>query len=146
MSGPKAYDCAAEAIRRAMAETTDQALARRELVRLATLAASSHNTQPWRFRLARNEVTVLPDFARRCPVVDPDDAPLFKSLGCAVENLIHAASAEGFCGDLSIDEASGAIAVRQELEGERALLPVQNGRAPLAPYSLRRPSEVTIAA
>jgi nitroreductase len=114
MSSTKAYDCAAEEIRRAMADTTDPALARREWVRLATLAASSHNTQPWRFRLARNEITVLPDFARRCPVVDPDDAHLFKSLGCAVENLIHAAAAQGYAGEVSIDETSGAIAVRLE--------------------------------
>ncbi len=62
-----------------------------ELVRLACLAANSHNTQPWKFRFAANSLTVLPDFSRRTPVVDPDDHHLFASLGCAVENIIQAA-------------------------------------------------------
>ena len=67
----------------------------RELVRFATLAANSHNTQPWTFAVGDNEITVAPDFHRRCPAVDPDDHHLFASLGCAVENLAHAAAAFG---------------------------------------------------
>jgi hypothetical protein len=67
----------------------------RELVRFATLAANSHNTQPWIFSAKPNEITVAPDFSRRCPAVDPDDHHLFASLGCAVENLTHAAAALG---------------------------------------------------
>ena len=31
----------------------------RDLVRQATLAASSHNTQPWRFRLGERSITIL---------------------------------------------------------------------------------------
>ena len=68
----------------------------RELVRCATLAPSSHNTQCWKFRLASRSIAILPDFARRCPVVDPDDHHLFISLGCATENLVQAAAAHGF--------------------------------------------------
>jgi hypothetical protein len=60
----------------------------RELVRYATLAPSSHNTQCWRFKLEKNLISILPDFARRCPAVDPDDHHLFVSLGCATENLV----------------------------------------------------------
>lgn len=67
----------------------------RELVRYATLAANSHNTQPWRFRVEQDRISILPDFSRRCPVVDPDDHHLFASLGCAAENLVHAAAAIG---------------------------------------------------
>lgn len=67
----------------------------RELVRQATLAASSHNTQPWKFRVAEQSITILPDFERRTPVVDPDDHHLFVSLGCATENLVHAAAGHG---------------------------------------------------
>ncbi len=57
----------------------------RELVRYATLAPSSHNTQCWQFALdARGRaITLLPDLTRRCPAVDPDDHHLFVSLGCA---------------------------------------------------------------
>lgn len=71
----------------------------RELVRYATLAANSHNSQPWRFiatqRAAGGSIIIAPDFARRCPAVDPDDRHLFASLGCAAENLVHAAAAMG---------------------------------------------------
>jgi hypothetical protein len=67
----------------------------RELVRYATLAANSHNTQPWTFKISDGNITIAPDFSRRCPAVDPDDHHLFVSLGCATENLIQAASATG---------------------------------------------------
>ena len=54
-----------------------------DLVRYATLAASSHNTQPWRFKLEPARITILSDLTRRCPAVDPDDHHLYASLGCA---------------------------------------------------------------
>jgi hypothetical protein len=82
-----------------------------ELVRLATLAASSHNTQPWTFRLEDKAVTVLPDFSRRCPVVDPDDGHLYKSLGCAAENVVHAAAAQGHVTQVAFDREESAIRV-----------------------------------
>lgn len=72
----------------------------RELVRYATLAPSSHNTQCWKFRLGEQSVSILPDYQRRCPIVDPDDHHLFVSLGCAVENLVQAASAMGLRGNV----------------------------------------------
>jgi hypothetical protein len=75
----------------------------RELVRVATLAPSSHNTQCWRFAVADTKtsgkpgmVWIAPDLSRRCPAVDPDDHHLFVSLGCATENLAQAAQAQGF--------------------------------------------------
>lgn len=67
----------------------------RDFVRFATLAANSHNTQPWKFRIAENTVDILPDFSRRTPVVDPDDHHLYITLGCAAENLVIAANANG---------------------------------------------------
>ena len=72
-----------------------------DLVRQATLAASSHNTQPWTFRLLADGMDILPDFSRRLPVVDPDDHHLFASLGCAAENLLHASAAAGLKGHYS---------------------------------------------
>jgi hypothetical protein len=67
----------------------------RELVRYATLAPSSHNTQCWRFALQDQRITILPDLARRCPAVDPDNHHLYVSLGAAAENLAQAALAHG---------------------------------------------------
>ena len=38
----------------------------RELVRYATLAASSHNTQCWKFGIEDQMISILPDWSRRC--------------------------------------------------------------------------------
>jgi hypothetical protein len=82
----------------------------RELVRAGTLAANSHNTQPWRFSLADTAVTIHPDLTRRCPAVDPDDHHLFASLGFAVENMVQAAPVLGFNATPALDASSdGAI-------------------------------------
>ncbi len=78
-----------------------------DLVRYAALAANSHNTQPWRFRRVGMGVEILPDLARRTPVVDPDDHHLFASLGCAAENLSLAAAQSGRTGDVAFDPADG---------------------------------------
>ncbi|HEU0076968.1 MAG TPA: nitroreductase family protein [Longimicrobiaceae bacterium] len=63
----------------------------RELVRLATLAPSSHNTQPWRFRAEEDRVEVLADFERWLRFADGDRRELYLSVGCALENLLVAA-------------------------------------------------------
>ncbi len=98
----------------------DGAVLGRELVRYATLAPSSHNTQCWKFALEGNgrSIAILPDLARRCPAVDPDDHHLFVSLGCAAENLIQAALAHGLRGDAHFDPTSDAV--RVALEATRA--------------------------
>jgi len=85
----------------------------RELVRCATLAPSSHNTQCWKFAIDANgrSISILPDLARRCPAVDPDDHHLFVSLGCATENLIQAALAHGLKGEAQFDAAGNTVRV-----------------------------------
>lgn len=90
-----------------------------DLIRFATLAANSHNTQAWRFRASDGRIDILPDAARRTPAVDPDDHHLFASLGCAAENLSIAAAARGLPGEVTFgaagdgsvrfDYAAGAI-------------------------------------
>ena len=71
------------------------------LAHYATLAANSHNTQPWRFSLDGGRVAILPDHARATPIVDPDDHHLYASLGCAAENLALAAGAAGAATEIS---------------------------------------------
>jgi len=85
--------------------------ARRELVRYAILAANSHNTQPWQFRLSDRSILVLPDPGRRLPAVDPDDHHVFASLGCAVENMVQAARAFGLRAVPSYDPNARGIRV-----------------------------------
>jgi hypothetical protein len=117
VAGSRAYDEAASAVRRPgpVGRRDD-----RELVRLATLAASSHNTQPWLFRIASDAIAIVPDRTRRCPVVDPDDAHLYKSLGCAAENLVHAASMQGCAADVDYDDAADTVVVALEESAEVA--------------------------
>ncbi|MEO1205490.1 MAG: Tat pathway signal protein [Pseudomonadota bacterium] len=88
----KTYDEAVELIWRPL----DVMGGVREIVRAGTLAANSHNTQPWRFTVSEKRITIKPDVTRRCPAVDPDDHHLFASLGCAVENMVQAAALLGF--------------------------------------------------
>jgi hypothetical protein len=103
---------AARALRRPLTSNGDKVLLMRELVRYATLAPSSHNTQCWTFHLQENSVMIRPDLARRCPVVDPDDHHLHVSLGCAIENLAQAALAVGLHAETRFDPTgSGTIKV-----------------------------------
>jgi hypothetical protein len=85
----------------------------RELVRHATLAPSSHNTQCWKFAIDGDGrgITILPDLSRRCPAVDPDDHHLFVSLGCAAENLFQAALAYGLHAEISFDAVRDVVRV-----------------------------------
>jgi hypothetical protein len=92
-----------------------------ELVRYASLAASSHNTQCWTFDLQDQAIVIAPDFSRRCPIVDPDDHHLHVSLGCAVENLTQTALAAGLQATALFDPAGlGAITV--DLESTQPLV------------------------
>jgi len=94
------------------------------LVRAATLAPSSHNTQCWKFGLAPDAITILPDLSRRCPAVDPDDHHLYVSLGCAAENIVQAAAANGL-------RAIGAPAAR-DVGYRLQLSPDTSSASPLA--------------
>ena len=108
--------------RPAKAPTGGKALVRQELVRYATLAPSSHNTQCWKFRVKDDAITILPDLARRTPAVDPDDHHLYVSLGCAAENLVQAALANSLKGDVRFDTASaGGGAIKIALEPTQAV-------------------------
>ena len=92
----------------------------RELVRYATLAPSSHNTQCWKFHLEDRSISILPDLSRRCPAADPDDHHLFVSIGCATENLVQAALANGLNGNVVFDDSAGK-ALRVMLEPTKAV-------------------------
>lgn len=61
----------------------------------ATLAPSSHNTQPWRFRVGAQEIDLLGDTGRTMGAADPRLRELHVSLGCALENAVIAAADNG---------------------------------------------------
>jgi hypothetical protein len=113
----------------------------RSIIHNATLAASSHNTQPWKFNTHGSAITILRDLERRCPVVDPDDHHLFASLGCALGNLEIAAGALGFQPSSTFD-ASADGSVRVELTSGPAVESALSGAIPhrqssRAPYDYR---------
>lgn len=86
------------------------------LIEHAIRAPSGHNTQPWRFTLGADCITIAPDFSKRLPVVDPDNRELFISLGCAAENLRIAASHHGYATTTAI-AADGAITITLQQPG-----------------------------
>jgi hypothetical protein len=67
---------------------------RRSAVR-ATFAPSVHNTQPWRFELRPNELSVVADPSRQLRVLDPTGRQLMISCGCALFNVRAALAASG---------------------------------------------------
>jgi Nitroreductase family len=105
-SSDDGYEKAVSEIWRHTTPAATNAMAvQRELVRYATLAASSHNTQCWKFKLGNRQISILPDLDRRCPAVDPDDHHLYTSLGCATENLVQAAKAYGLQSGVDLKSA-----------------------------------------
>lgn len=60
-------------------------------LRYAILAPSTHNSQPWLFKITRNRCTVMIDKSVKLPEGDPSGSYLYISLGCCLENLIVAA-------------------------------------------------------
>lgn len=67
----------------------------RSLIRRAVLAPSSHNTQPWLFRVSDSTIDLWADRTRGLPVNDPEDRELTISCGCALMHLRVAAAAGG---------------------------------------------------
>ena len=112
-----------------------------ELVRYATLAPSSHNTQCWKFALDGQSVIILPDLSRRCPVVDPDDHHLCVSLGCAAENLVQAGLAPGLASEVHFGRTRGVASPVRERHrpGQPAAGPGDPVRTRAHPAALAAP-------
>ena len=83
----------------------------RFLLRYAILAPSSHNSQPWRFRVLGSGIEVAADGRRRLDAADPDRRELYVSVGCAVENLRIAAERFGFAPRVEYPDRIGADGV-----------------------------------
>lgn len=67
-----------------------------QIASYASKAPSGHNTQPWKFHITDDTITIVPNLEVALPVVDGNNRELFISLGCAVENLCIAASYFGY--------------------------------------------------
>ena len=79
----------------------------RRPLRAALLAASPHNTQPWRFEESAASITVYADRARHLGSFDPFRREMHLGLGCAIENFVLAARVFGIATD--VDVAKGRL-------------------------------------
>jgi nitroreductase len=67
-----------------------------DLVRAAILAANPHNSQPWLFKVTTSQIDLYADRRRNLGAVDPFLREMHIGLGCALENLLLAAAANGY--------------------------------------------------
>ena len=72
------------------------------MVSAAVLAANAHNAQPWHFRVATHRVDLFADTSRSLGMMDPLGREMHISLGCALENLVLAAPANGLKSTVSL--------------------------------------------
>jgi hypothetical protein len=72
------------------------------LLSYAVLAPSSHNSQPWLFRVREDYVELYADRTRALPVVDPEDRELLISCGAALFHLCIAMRHFGYEDDVAL--------------------------------------------
>ncbi len=79
------------------------------LLNYAVLAPSGPNTQPWKLSIKDSEVSLIADFSRSLPSLDPTHRTLYLSHGCLLTNILVAAEHFGFGYDVKClpDGSSG---------------------------------------
>ncbi len=116
------------------------------LVRAAILAANPHNSQPWRFRVGDSRIDLFADTARNLGMVDPYRREMHIGLGCALENLVLAAEANGYTHQLALlpDSSDSAHMARINLSAGKPAVSelyqaIPNRHTNRAPYDKTRP-------
>lgn len=76
-----------------------------KILRYASMAGSSHNTQPWKAEVFPNDsILVFADNSRLLDVVDPKGNEMLISVGAFIENLDIAANALGYKTEITVFE------------------------------------------
>jgi len=85
-----------------------------DLVRAAILAANPHNSQPWLFHVTPTQIDLFADYRRNLGTVDPFMREMHIGLGCALENLLLAATANGYITQVTLlpDAADATLVAR----------------------------------
>jgi nitroreductase len=68
----------------------------KQALHAAILAANPHDTQPWAFSAHGASISIFADRARNLGSFDPFRREMHLGIGCAVENLMRAASVNGY--------------------------------------------------
>jgi hypothetical protein len=77
------------------------------MVRAAVLAANAHDSQPWLFDVSNQRIELFADRSRGLGTLDPLLREMELSLGCAIENLVLAARANGFSPSVTLMPSRG---------------------------------------
>ena len=123
------------------------------LVRAAILAASPHNTQPWLFKITNSSIELYVDTRRNVGALDPYLREEHIGIGCALENLMLAAAANGYAAAVtlqpgklelgSVDPQPRLLARVQLASGKREDSELYNAiprrHTNRSPYDLHRP-------
>lgn len=95
------------------------------LLHYALLAASTYNTQPWKFAVEADHIHLFVDPARWLKVADADQRELYLSAGCALENLLVAADHFDYTPQVTYfprpDNADWVATIRLPSPGDRPL-------------------------
>jgi len=87
------------------------------LVSAAILAASPHNTQPWVFKVSNSAIELHIDKRRNTGALDPYLREEHIGMGCALENLMRAAPANGYAATATLVPGKlGPIPAQPKLE------------------------------
>jgi hypothetical protein len=123
----------------------DQTTTTVALVRAAILAANPHNTQPWLFHVTDSRIDLFADTKRNIGTIDPYFREMYTGLGCALENLLLAARANGYAAKLELMPTSSDAkhAARIDLTpGEKSAVElyeaIPNRHTNRGPYDLQR--------
>lgn len=74
----------------------------RFLLNYAVLAPSSHNTQPWLWKISGNEIELWADTSRAMPALDPSGRELIMSCGAVLHHLRLSIRAFGYADLISV--------------------------------------------
>src|SRR5260221_413928 len=106
----------------------------RFFTRFGILAPSTHNTQPWKFKVQKNSLFIYPDLSKKLPFGDRTDKNLYISLGCCLENISKTSLYFGFdpnIEDLRNEEGKSYVKItftkkREEGNNEKILEIIKN--------------------
>lgn len=67
----------------------------KHILQYGILAPSTHNTQPWKFKIKKTHVLLMADLERKIPEADPTGRDMYISIGALLKNIVLAAGEFG---------------------------------------------------